>query len=174
MCRTWTTGADFARQVASKPAITFSAPGLLRAPALGTDMPCCMSMMMSATGLMSVGELFQIIAHRLAEPHLESMGHQCLADRDLIHTGHRRAERPQILEIKLMSRVDPEAHISRSLRCLHKAPQHLPVLLGAIRPRIRLGIELHAIGAHRLGSLHCGQIRFHEQTDADTKVLQVS
>src|SRR5476649_1577445 len=48
MWRTWTTGAPAARQASSRAAMLRSASGLLRAPAAGLAMPCCMSMMIKA------------------------------------------------------------------------------------------------------------------------------
>src|SRR5262245_57225484 len=114
----------------------------------------------------------KVLADGLVETELESVSDQGVTDRYLGKEGDRGQERRQVIEVEVVSRVDAEPQVARSLGRLDIRWQH-PLRLAAGKGiGIRLGVQLDAVGAEGGDQFNLPGDRVHEQADATAEGTQ--
>src|SRR5947207_11275304 len=97
----------------------------------------------------SGGEHIKEFAHALAEADKKRVADERVADRHLVEV-RQPPEHHEVVEIEIVPGVDAQAQRMRKLRGTRVGGERLARLRFAVleRARERLGVQLHAIGAH--------------------------
>ena len=115
----------------------------------------------------------QVVAHRFVQAQFQRIGDEGVADGDLAHARHRTQEIAEVAAVEVVAGVDGEPGEPGGVGGAAVARQHLGLLRRAMRARIRLGVELHALGAEPGGMHHALGLGVHEEAHAGAERMRL-